>query len=183
MKITVYGKGHVGGGLADLWEKKGHQVTRLGKNGGDVSNSEVVLIAVPGDKLADALGKLKGINGKTVIDATNLIGAKAPAGFRSNAEFVKSKTNGPTAKSFNINFASLYSRLGTTRVKPGNLWCGDDQARAAVEHLSRDAGYEPVSMGPLSNAALQESLITPVFAIAQSGTGPFVLRIASPENL
>jgi predicted dinucleotide-binding enzyme len=183
MKIAVYGKGHVGGGLADLWEKKGHQVTRLGKNGGDVSDAEVVLIAIPGDKLAEALGKLKGISGKTVIDATNLIGAQPPAGFRSNAEFVKSKTNGPTAKSFNINFASLYDRVGSARLKPSNLWCGDDDARAAVEQLSRDAGFEPVSMGALSNAALQENLIGPVFAIAQSGTGPFVYRIGTPEKL
>jgi predicted dinucleotide-binding enzyme len=183
MKIAVYGKGHVGGGLADLWEKKGHQLTRLGKNGGDVSDAEVVLLAIPGDKLAEALGKLKGISGKTVIDATNLIGAQPPAGFRSNAEFVKSKTNGPTAKSFNINFASLYDRVGSARLKPSNLWCGDDEARAAVEQLSRDAGFEPVSMGPLSNAALQENLIGPVFAIAQSGTGPFVYRIGTPEKL
>ena len=183
MHIAVYGKGNVGGGLADLWEKKGHQVTRLGKNGGDVSHANVILIAVPGDKLAEALGKLNGINGKTVIDGTNLIGAQPPAGFRSNTEFIKSKTNGPTAKSFNINFASLYGRLDSARVKPSNLWCGDDQARAVVEQLSRDAGYEPVSMGQLTNAALLESLIMPVFAIAQSGTGPFVYRIASPENL
>lgn len=183
MKIAVYGKGNVGGGLADLWERKGHQVTRLGRDGGDVSQAEVILIAVPGDKLGDALGKLKGISGKTVIDATNLIGAKPPAGFASNAEFIKSKTNGPTAKSFNINFAALYDRLGSARVKPGNLWCGDEEARAAVEQLSGDAGFEAVSMGPLSAAAVQEGLIGPVFAIAQSGMGPFVYRIATPENL
>jgi 8-hydroxy-5-deazaflavin:NADPH oxidoreductase len=183
MKIAVYGKGHVGGGLAELWEKKGHYVTRMGRNGGDVSNAEAVLIAVPGDKLSDALNKLKGVNGKTVIDATNLIGASPPAGFRSNAEFVKSKTNGPTAKSFNINFALLYNRLGSARAKPSNLWCGDEGARAVVEQSSRDVGYEPVSIGPLSNAALQKSLIAPVFAIVQSGTGPFVYRIGAPEKL
>jgi predicted dinucleotide-binding enzyme len=183
MKIAVYGKGNVGGGLADLWERKGHQVTRLGRNGGDVSQAEVVLIAVPGDKLPDALGKLKGIKGKTVIDATNLINTKPPAKFRSNAEFVKSKTKGPTAKSFNINFAALYGRLGSARVKPSNVWCGDEEARAAVEQLSRDAGYEPVFMGPLDNAAAQESLIGPVFAIMQAGAGPFVYRISSPEKL
>jgi predicted dinucleotide-binding enzyme len=173
----------VGGGLANLWERKGHQVTRLGRNGGDVSQSDVVLIAVPGDKLGDSISKLKGVVGKTVIDATNLIGSKPPAGFQSNAEFVKSRTNGPTAKSFNINFASLYDRLGSTPTRPSNLWCGDSEARAAVEQLSRDAGYEPVCMGPLSNAALQESLIGPVFAIAQAGTGAFVYRIAPPEKL
>lgn len=183
MKIAVYGKGNVGGGLADLWERKGHQVTRLGRQGGDVSQAEVILVAVPGDKLADALEKLKGIEGKTVIDATNLIGGvKAPAGFRSNAEFVKSKTKGPTAKSFNINFAALYAQLQGARVKPGNLWCGDEEARSTIEQLSRDAGYEAVSMGPLSNAALQESLIAPVFAIAQA-TGPFVYRMAAPGKL
>ena len=183
MKIAVYGKGNVGGGLATLWERKGHEVIRIGREGGDVGRVQVVLISVPGDKIAEAVGKLKGIEGKTVIDATNLINAKPPTGFQSNAEFVKSKTHGPTAKSFNINFASLYTQLGRARVKPSNLWCGDEEARATVEELSRDAGYEPVSMGPLSNAAAQESLIGPVFAIAQGGTGPFVYRIGTPDKL
>src|SRR5689334_13236155 len=139
MRIAVYGKGHVGGGLADLWEKQWHQVTRIGHNGGDVSDAEVILIAVPGDKLAEALPKLKGIHGKTVIDATNLTGVKPVAGFNSNAELLKSKTNRPVVKSFNINFASLYGRLGSARVRPSNLWCGDEAARAAIEQLSRDA--------------------------------------------
>lgn len=183
MKIAIYGKGNVGGGLADLWKRKGHQITQIGRAGGDVSDAEVILLAVPGDKVAEALGRLKGIEGKPVIDATNLINAKPPTGFASNAEFVKSKTNGPTAKSFNINFAALYGRVASARVKPSNLWSGDEEARGVVEQLSRDAGFEPLSMGPLSNAALQESLIGPVFAIAQSGTGPFVYRISIPEEL
>jgi predicted dinucleotide-binding enzyme len=72
MKITVFGKGKVGGGLANLWEAAGHKVTRLGRNGGDVGDADVVLIAVPGNAIAEAVGKLNGIKGKTVIDATNL---------------------------------------------------------------------------------------------------------------
>jgi predicted dinucleotide-binding enzyme len=140
-------------------------------------------VAVPGGAIADALDKLQGIEGKTVIDATNLIGVDPPAGFRSNAEFVKSRTNGPTAKSFNTNFAALYGRLGETRAPPSNLWCGDDEAREVVQQLNRDAGYEPVYTGPLGNAAAQESLIGIIFAISQGGTGPFVYRIASPDQL
>ena len=35
MRITVLGRGNLGGGLADLWERAGHQVTRLGRDGGD----------------------------------------------------------------------------------------------------------------------------------------------------
>src|ERR1700691_624540 len=112
MEITVFGKGNVGGGLADLWEAAGHQVTRLGRNGGDVSGAEVVLLAVPGGAIADAIEKLSGLEGKTVIDATNRFGVDPPPGFASNAEFIKSVTGGPTAKSFNVNFASLLPRLG-----------------------------------------------------------------------
>src|SRR5215213_4313837 len=108
MKIAVVGRGNVGGGLADLWEKAGHQVTRIGREGGDVSEAEAVLIAVPGGEVAQALNEIQGIEGKTVIDATNLVGVEPPDGFASNAEFIKSRTNGPTAKSFNVNFARLY---------------------------------------------------------------------------
>jgi 8-hydroxy-5-deazaflavin:NADPH oxidoreductase len=183
MKVTVVGRGNVGGGLADRWERAGHQVTRLGRDGGDVSDAEVVLLAVPGRAVAEALEGLQGIEGKTTIDGTNLIGGDPPAGFPSNAEFVKSKTNGPTAKAFNLNFARLYDRLDEARARPSNLWCGDDEAQAAVEELTRDAGYEPVYMGPLENAALQERTIATIFAISQGGMGPFVYRIAPPDLL
>jgi 8-hydroxy-5-deazaflavin:NADPH oxidoreductase len=110
VKIAVVGRGNVGGGLADRWERAGHSVARIGRDGGDVSDADAVLIAVPGAEIADALGKVQGLGGKTVIDATNLFGAR-PSGFESNAEFVKSRTNGPTAKSFNANFADLYDRV------------------------------------------------------------------------
>src|SRR5215216_5537530 len=122
MKIAVVGKGNVGGGLADLWEKAGHDVTRIGREGGDVSEAEAVLLAVPGDAVAAAVENVRGIEGKTVIDATNRIGLDPPSGFPSNAEFVKSKTNGPTAKSFNINFAALYEHIPKETSRPGNLF-------------------------------------------------------------
>lgn len=183
MKITVFGKGNVGGGLADLWEAAGHKVTRLGRNGGDVGDADILLIAVPGKAIAEAISKLSGIKGKTIIDATNRFGVDPPVGFKSNTEFVKSKTNGPTAKAFNINFASLYGRLKEAHSRPSNLWCGDDSARALVEQLSRDAGYDPVFAGPITNASEQENLIKIIFAISQNGLGPFVYRIVHPEEL
>jgi predicted dinucleotide-binding enzyme len=69
MRITVFGKGNVGGGLADLWGRAGHQVTRLGRDGGDVSDADVVLVAVPGGSIVEALDRLTGVAGKAVIDA------------------------------------------------------------------------------------------------------------------
>src|SRR5436309_5438817 len=163
MKIAVVGKGNVGGGLADRWERAGHEVTRIGKDGGDVSDAEAVLVAVPGGAIADAFERVNGWNGKTVIDATNLVGTPPPSGFSSNAEFVKSKTNGPTAKSFNLNFAALYDQIESARAKPGNIYVADDEARQTTEQLIRDAGYDPVYGGTLENAAAQEHFIKVIF--------------------
>jgi 8-hydroxy-5-deazaflavin:NADPH oxidoreductase len=182
VKIAVVGRGNVGGGLGDLWEKAGHDVVRIGKEGGDVSDADAVLVAVPGGAVADALDNVQGLNGKTVIDATNLIGAEPPSGFGSNAEFIKSKTNGPTAKSFNLNFANQHGKLGQARSRPSNIWSGDEEARGVVEQLNRDAGYDPVHMGGLDKAATQEHGIDVLFAISQAN-GPFVYRIAPPEQL
>ena len=181
MKIAVVGRGNVGGGLADRWEKTGHDVTRIGKDGGDVSDAEAVLIAVPGSAVGGALEKVQGIEGKTVIDATNLIDASPPSGFSSNAEFIKSKTNGPTAKSFNINFARLYDQIDSAKSKPGNFYVADDEARDTTEQLIRDAGYDPIYAGELENAGAQEQMIKLVFAIAQSG--PVFYRFAPPDEL
>ena len=71
MNITLIGRGNVGGGLADRWEKAGHTVARLGREGGDASDADAVLVAVPSGQIADALGKVIGLEGKIAIDTTN----------------------------------------------------------------------------------------------------------------
>jgi predicted dinucleotide-binding enzyme len=179
MKVAVVGRGNVGGGLADRWERAGHDVSRIGKDGGDVSDAEVVLVAVPGGAVADVLESVQGLEGKTVIDATNLVGVEPPAGFRSNAEFVKSKTNGPTVKSFNLNFARLYDQIEGQSPKPGNIWSGDEEARDVAEELIRDAGYEPVYGGPLENAGPQEQFLRIMLGISNE-TGHCFYSFWSP---
>jgi 8-hydroxy-5-deazaflavin:NADPH oxidoreductase len=182
MRVAVVGRGNVGGGLADRWERAGHEVMRIGSDGGDVSDADAVLLAVPGGAVADALETVSGWDGKTVIDATNLIGQSPPDAFSSNAEFVKSKTNGPTAKSFNLNFARLYDQIDSAKSRPSNIWTGDEEAREVVEQLNRDAGYDPVYAGGLDKAAVQEQGIGLIFAVSQ-GSGPFFYRMAPPNEL
>jgi 8-hydroxy-5-deazaflavin:NADPH oxidoreductase len=157
MKLAVIGIGNIGGALADRWEMAGHEVTRIGREGGSVSDAEAVVVAVPGGAIREALDNVQGLEGKTVIDATNLLGVSPPKSFSSNAEFVKSRTNGPTAKSFNANFAVPYDRIGEAGSSPSKLWCGDEEARQVVEQLSRDAGYEAGYAGPLENAAARRT--------------------------
>ena len=146
-----------------------------------MSGADAVLLAVPGGAVADAFETVTGWDGRTVIDATNVIGAQPPEGFASNAEFVKSKTGGPTAKSFNLNFAVLYDRIAGAGARPSNVWSGDEEARAVVEQLNRDVGYEPVHAGGLENAAAQEAAIGLFFALAQS-QGRFFYRFAEPDE-
>lgn len=60
MKITIIGRGGVGAGLARLLEPAGHEVTTLGRDGGDASDADVVMVAVPGNAIEDAIGKVQG---------------------------------------------------------------------------------------------------------------------------
>ena len=74
MKITVIGRGNIGGGLADRWEKAGHTVTRLGRDGGDAADADAVLVAVPSAAIADALGKVSGLeNARALEDHLGLL--------------------------------------------------------------------------------------------------------------
>jgi 8-hydroxy-5-deazaflavin:NADPH oxidoreductase len=182
MKITVVGRGNVGGGLASRWERAGHAVTRLGRDGGDASDADAVLVAVPGTEIAEALEKVTGLEGKVTIDATNAVGGRNEE-FPSLAHEVKSVTGGPVAKSFNTNFAALYDRIDEQRARPSNLYAADDDARAVTEELIRDAGFDPVYAGDLDQARALEDHLGFMFSINQAGFGRFFYRYGPPGEL
>lgn len=182
MRVTVVGRGNVGGGLARLWRAAGHEVQELGREGGDATGAEAALLAVPSDSIAAALGSVRGLAGVPVIDATNATRGR-PEGFDSLAEYVRSLTSGPVAKAFNTNFASLYDRLGEARSRPSMVYAADEGAREVTERLIADAGYEPVSAGTLEAARAVEDVLAVVFAVSRAGLGPFLYRFAPPDAL
>jgi predicted dinucleotide-binding enzyme len=184
MRITTLGRGSIGGTLGRLWTNAGHDVTMLGQDGGDASDADVVLIAVPSAAVPDALTRVTGLKGKIVLDATNRMSAAPPTGYPSIAEYIKAQTSGPTAKVFNLNFGKLYEQAADTSPKPGNIWVGDEGARAAVEQLTRDIGMEPLHGGPLGLASVQESFGVMLMGIvADRDEGLLYYRFASPESL
>jgi 8-hydroxy-5-deazaflavin:NADPH oxidoreductase len=183
MNITVIGRGNVGGGLARRFERAGHTVTRLGRDGGDASDAEVVLVAVPSGAIADALGKVGGLQGQVAIDATNAFAGRNQA-YPSLAHEVRSIVGGAVAKAFNTNFAVLYDQIDRQRVPPSNLYAAEDGAREVTEQLIRDAGYDPVYVGGLEQArALEEYALGLSSAIGQGGLGLFFYRYAKPGEL
>jgi hypothetical protein len=182
VRIAVVGRGNVGGGLADRWERAGHDVTRLGRDGGDVSAAEAVLVAVPGGQVEDALARVSGLEGKIVVDATNVTGERG-GDFLSNAHRIQAITGGPVAKAFNLNFAAIYDRIDEQRARPSNLFAADDAARAVTEQLIRDAGFEPAYAGDLELARALEDHLRLMFAVNQAGLGRFFYRMAAPGEL
>jgi len=183
MKITTLGRGNIGGTLARLWTQAGHDVTTLGRDGGDVSEADVVLVAVLSGAVPEALTRVTGLDGKVVLDATNRMAEAPPAGHASIAEYIKAQTGGPTAKVFNLNFGALLEQAAETSQRPGNIWVGDENARAAVEQLTRDIGMEPLHGGPLKLASVQEAFAVMLMGIvADRDEGLLYYRFGSPQS-
>lgn len=178
MKITTIGRGSIGGGLADLWEAAGHTVTRLGREGGDVSDADVVFVAVPSRSISEALGRLTGLEGKVAIDATNAFNGRDER-YESLAHEVKAHTSGPVGKAFNANFRSFHPQAEAPRLPPSCLSAADEGARAIAEQLIRDAGYEPVSVGGLESARPLEDVVPGLLA----KVGQVFHRFAPPGEL
>ena len=180
MNITVLGGGNVGGGLSRLWAKAGHNVAVLARDGGDASMAEVLLVAVPGDAIADALSKVTGAEGKPTIDASNSL-TGPPNGFSSLAAQVKSIVGGPTIKAFNTNFAVLYDQIGQQRVRPHSVFVSDPEVRELAERLIGDAGFDPLYVGDLDDAPTLEAQIAFTMLLGRGEVGPYFYRFATSD--
>jgi predicted dinucleotide-binding enzyme len=178
VNITTIGRGTIGGGLARFWEQAGHKVTLLGREGGDASDADVVLVAVPSGSISDALGKVTGLEGKIAVDATNAYNGRDER-YESLAHEVKARTKGPVAKAFNANAGALFDRVGDQRARPGCLFAADDEARDITQQLIRDAGYEPENLGGLESARALEDFVPNVY----TKLAPAFYRFAAPGEL
>lgn len=180
MRITTIGRGTIGSGLASVWRAAGHDVTTLGRDGGDASNADVLLIAVPGAAISDALRAVTGIRGKIAIDATNILPTRH-GGFPSYAHEVQSVTQAPVAKAFNMNFGHLIPAAARQRARPSSWFVADDGARQVTEELTRDAGYDPVHLGGLGRARDLENAVWLLMSVKPAG-GVFY-RFGKPGEL
>ena len=190
-KIGIVGAGKMGGALAELWAKAGHEVMissrhpeelkaqarAIGPNVhvGTVREAAafgpVVLIAMPYGKWPEIGDEIKSLTvGKTVIDLTN----PYPDRDGPMAEQARKETTGiadpqywPGAhlvRAFNsIIWTDLRKQAHRAGEPAAIAVAGDDaNAVAVTTQLVRDAGFEPVMVGPLSSARLFD-VDTPVY--------------------
>lgn len=181
MDIAIVGRGHLGTALSRFWSRAGHHVTAFGREGGDASGADVLVIAVPASAITRALQAVHGYRGAITIDATNLQ-STPPPGHPSLAHLVQSVVGGPVAKAFNTDYALLYDEIERQQIRPSHLYAADAAARPLAERLIRDIGFAPVYIGDLSRAVLLEGHLRLVRAIA-GGYGPFFSRYGPPGSL
>jgi 8-hydroxy-5-deazaflavin:NADPH oxidoreductase len=183
MRIAVLGKGPVGSRLAMMMHAAKHTLSVGSRTqGGDATSpvsgvplrsfsdaadgAELIIVAVPGHAAADVVAQIGPLDGKVVIDATNLLGpgwAPAPrVDGRSNAEHLQALApRGRFVKCFNTIFADLMTAESIARkpIAPVALLCGDDaSANERVAGLARDIGFALLIAGPLHNARYLESM-------------------------
>lgn len=177
-KIGIIGSGNIGGALGGIWVKAGHEVmfssldlehdkklasslgpnARAGTSREAAAFGDVILMAVPyralpavGKELADL------IKGKVVVDATNPIVARDG----DIASWAREKGAGLAAAELlpGARIVRAFNAVGAARLpeiaqrkgeRTGMPIAGDDaNAIAAASRLVRDAGFEPVVVGPL----------------------------------
>ncbi len=181
LKIGIIGTGHIGGTLARLWVASGHEVLMSSRHPDELRGlaqhlgprahvgtpreaamfGEVVLISVPYGAEPQIGHDLRAeLAGKIVLDTGN------PYPQRDGPMAVEARREGTgvtsarflpgvrLVRAFNaINWDDLASqahRAGELYAIP--LAGEDPQALAVAQQLVRDAGFEPVVVGPLSRA-------------------------------
>jgi len=181
VKIGIIGAGRIGGTLAKLWVQAGHEVlissrhpdelkplaqalgskARVGTPREAALFGPVVLISVPYGALPQIGHDLKAeLAGKIVLDTGNPYperdGAMALEARRvgtgvSSAEYLPGVR---LVRAFNaINYRDLASEAHRSGEPIAIPLAGDDaQALEVAAGLVRDAGFEPVVVGPLSRA-------------------------------
>lgn len=192
MKIAVVGPGNVGSTLGKLWAERGHEVSfgardmnsakvralRAGWNDVTITDvtqavesAEVVVIAVPGSVVGDAVSGGSDWSGKIVIDTTNRFGASDE--FPSASEEIARKAPGSkVVKAFNTIGYERYARPIFGLEKASMFLCGDAaDAKSVVSRLTNELGFEPVDCGPLSSAAMLESLARLWISLARDVEG------------
>ena len=179
MKIGVIGIGKISGTVGRLWAKAGHDV-RYGVRvpadhkpaEGQVIVSvkqaaafgEVLFAATPYGAWPDLAAELgSSVSGKVLIDAANLYPERdgkfaqdaIDAGEGSGAPVQHLLPKARIVRAFNtVNWEVLGREAGRAGDRIGIPLASDDGAALAVAaNLVRDAGFEPVELGPLSRAA------------------------------
>lgn len=185
MSITIIGAGNMAKGLAGVFQAAGFEVVLAARTVAKaaelaaelgprvsaeaiaeaVKRSDVVVLAVPYEAAAGAIGAAGALAGKIVIDITNpltadymglTIGHDTSAAEEIQALAPKAKV----VKAFNTLFAQLLQAGGKVAGHGATVFIAgdDDAANSRVAEIAAKAGFTPLLAGPLKRARYLEPL-------------------------
>src|SRR2546421_3404422 len=152
MRVAIIGSGNVGKALAGAATRAGHKVKvssrtpekarevakatnaeAAGSNKEAVKDAELVVLAVPADKVDEVVGALSSdLDGKVIIDVTNRVNAQDPGQVldgSSMAEQIQKKApKSHVVKAFNYAFASKMADPIIDGTRLDAFIAGDDEA-------------------------------------------------------
>jgi len=192
MKIAVIGAGRVAQALTPLFVEAGHEVRLSNSRGPEslaelveelgpgvlaatvadaVDGADLVLLATPWGKTADAVAAVDDWGGRVVVDATNNRSAPGPQGLididgRISSEVVAELVPGAKlVKAFNVTPLFLLApALGSAAGEHNAVYvAGDDgQAKALVSELISSIGGEAVDTGDLHTGGFLQGMTGPL---------------------
>jgi predicted dinucleotide-binding enzyme len=194
MQIGIIGAGMIGGNLARLFAKAGHQVmvsfsrspekltalareigtsARTGSPAAAVRCGEVVVLSVHFSALGAALAQTDpaDFEGKVVLDTNNPFDIKLPAGTTGAAEITRRLPGIQLVKAFNTLGADLLLTRGFQEPRTVVPYAGDHPgANQSMARLIADAGFEPLAAGGTEAVSLLEP------------GGPFFGKTLTPDQ-
>jgi predicted dinucleotide-binding enzyme len=205
MRIGILGSGLMGGKLGTIFARAGHEVVfsyahhrdkleKLAREAGGnaragtpreaAQDADALLLAVHWSRMDDVLKQAGDLSGKVVLSCslpmnaedTELVvggrssGAEELAKRIPDARFVSAFNTVPSEVLFGV-----YEAKGEA-APPSLVYCGDDDSgKAVAADLIRDAGFDPVDVGPLRIARYTEPFALLVAQLAYEGDeGPEV---------
>lgn len=178
MKIAVIGAGNVGATLGKRFAEVGNEVFygvrnpsdvdektfggKVGTNAEACRDAEIIVLSVPYDAVAEAIGSSGDVSGKIVVDATNPLGM-TKTGLSLTLGF---DTSGGEKLQEIVPAAKVVKCFNTTgfgnMAKPNNSMmfaCGNDKEAAdKVTALASSIGFDAMNIGDLSKSRLLEPL-------------------------
>src|SRR5437870_11768555 len=181
MRIGIIGSGNIGGTVGTLWVKAGHQVLFTSRHPEEIKSlvdglgplaragtvkealafGDVVFIGVPYSAYPQiSKDYAQEFKGKIVIDAGNAVPARdgeiAKEARENGIGITSAKylAGARIVRAFNtLNYRRLASISNRPEGRIAIPMAGDDKdALAVVSTLVRDAGFDPVIIGPLERA-------------------------------
>jgi hypothetical protein len=183
VRIAVVGAGRIGGNLARLWSRAGHDVVITFSRDADglparaatlgehvsaatpahaASSADVVVLATPWAAIDEALAQLGPLAGKIVIDATNQFGAgDKPAPGQTVAQYNSARIpGGRYVRAFNTLTAGFQAQAsGRPHDERVVMFFSGDfpEAKRVVAALIDDAGFAALDVGSAADAAIMEA--------------------------